>query len=231
MTPPTPVPERTIKVSVVSDLTCPWCYVGTKEIDLAIQKLDLPTDTSIKFELEHKPYLLHPTMPDDESRKQREYFTAKVGSDKAEKVYAILKARGEEVGIKFHDDGIMCSTWRGHRLLLLAWNKGGSDTQIKLLDALYRANFERGENLGDIDVLARYAEEVGLMPKSEAVEFIKSDELRADVQRMVTCAQRMGVSGVPFTVVDGRWAISGGQTSEVYYKIFEKLVQGEEPES
>lgn len=228
---PTPVPERTIKVSVVSDLTCPWCYVGTKEIDRAIQKLDLPVDSPVKFELEHRPYLLHPTMPDDESHLKSEYLKAKLGSDKWEKVQAVLKARGEEVGIKFKSEGVVCSTWRGHRLLLLAWKKGGSDAQTKLLNAIYKAGFERGENVGDVDVLAAQAEETGLLSKKEAIEFLKSDDLKADVQRMVSCAQRNGVSGVPFTIIDGRWAISGGQTSEVFYKIFEKLAQGEEPES
>jgi predicted DsbA family dithiol-disulfide isomerase len=97
---PTLTPDRTIKVAVVSDITCPWCYVGTKEIDRAIQRLELPADSPIKFELEHKPYLLNPGMPDDESQTKSEYIKAKLGKDRWEKVQEALKLRGEEVGIK-----------------------------------------------------------------------------------------------------------------------------------
>jgi predicted DsbA family dithiol-disulfide isomerase len=61
----------------------------------------------------------------------------------------------------------VCSTWRAHRLLLLAWKKGGSEPQTKLLNALYQASFERSENVGDIDILAGLAEETGLMSKEE----------------------------------------------------------------
>jgi len=224
---PTLTADRTIKVSVVSDINCPWCYVGTKEIDRAIQQLKLPADSPIKFELEHRPYLLNPNMQDDEWKKMSEKGT--MSKERMEKMQQVLKNRGDEVGIKFQGDPIMYSTWRAHRLLLLAWKKGGSEPQSKLLNALYSTSFERGENVGDVDVLSRLAEETGLMSKEEAIEFLKSDELKADVQRMVSCAQRNGVSGVPFTVIDGRWAISGGQTSEVFHKIFEKLVEGKEP--
>lgn len=65
-------------------------------------------------------------------------------------------------------DGVVCSTWRAHRLLLLAWKKGGSAPQMRLLDALYAAAFERGEDIGDVDTLAGLAESTGLVPRDEA---------------------------------------------------------------
>jgi predicted DsbA family dithiol-disulfide isomerase len=119
---------------------------------------------------------------------------------------------------------------------LLAWNNGGSGTQSKLLKALYQASFEREENISDIHLLAKYAEDTGVTSKTEvgracrqtlprhtnpsqAIKFLESDELLADVKRMVYVAQRNGVSGVPFTVIDGRWAISGGQSSDVFYEV------------
>lgn len=255
MTSPTPSAPRIIKVSVISDITCPWCYVANTEIDSAIARLQLPADAKVKFELEHKPYLLNPGWQDDEWRMKKDFMIEKLGKDKLTKVHEMLNSRGKGLGIILYvtrrpdtprsiidcillsgDDGIICSTWRPHRLLVWAWNKSGSDAQSKLLKALYQATFERGENVSDVEVLAKYAEECGIASRREvsfvfqqlnslgadvgqATEFLKTDELKADVQRMASFAQSNGVSGVPFTVIDGRWAISGGQSSEVYYEV------------
>ncbi|KAF8529994.1 thioredoxin-like protein [Gautieria morchelliformis] len=222
-------PYRTIKVSIICDITCPWCYIGATEIDRAIERLQLPPDGPVRFELEHKPYVLNPSWKEDEWRRKSEYLPEKIGKEKWEKVQQMLRERGKEVGINFQGDGIVCSTWRAHRLLLLAWNNGGSGAQSKLLKALYQASFEREENISDVHLLAKYAEDCGFISQIEAIKFLESDELMADVKRMVYVAQRNGVSGVPFTVIDGRWAISGGQSSDVFYEIFDKLAQGQEP--
>lgn len=180
-----PRENRIIRVTVVSDITCPWCYIATVEIDRAIEQLQLPPDSPVKFELEHKPYLLNPSWREDESRKKSEYLVEKLGKERWTKVFQMLRDRGKEVGIKLYvsypagihnciscvilseDNGIVCSTWRAHRLLSLAWNKGGSEAQSKLLKALYKASFERGENVADIDILSKYAEQCGTISKDE----------------------------------------------------------------
>ncbi|KAF8573390.1 thioredoxin-like protein [Ramaria rubella] len=226
---PTPSASRTITVAVVCDIVCPWCYIGAKEIDKAIARLALPAKSPVSVVLEHKPFLLNPAWDDDEAKTKSEYLINKYGRERWVKVQEVLRERGKELGINFKSDGIACSTRRAHRLLLLAWNKGGADVQNKLLHTLYVAAFERGENMADIDLLAGYAAQVGFITKCEAVAFLKSDELKEDVERMIGCAQRNGVSGVPFTVINGRWAISGGQSSDVYFEILQKLVEGKEP--
>jgi predicted DsbA family dithiol-disulfide isomerase len=92
-------PHRTIKVSIISDITCPWCYIGAAEIDRAIERLQLPADAPVTFELEHKPFLLNPSWKDDEWRRKSEYLPEKIGKERWEKVKQMLSDRGKEVGI------------------------------------------------------------------------------------------------------------------------------------
>ncbi|KAF8530158.1 thioredoxin-like protein [Hysterangium stoloniferum] len=225
---PSSHPPNTIKISIVSDITCAWCYIGWYEIKRAIARLQLAADSPIKFDIEHRPFLLNPAFKDDEVH-TTQYIVERMGVERWERAVTVLKQRASDLGLTVSPNVLLVSTWKVHRLLLLAWNKGGSELQGKLLNILYEANFTRCENMGNADVLAKYAEDVGLMTKDEALEFLHSDELKSEVQRMVSCAQRSGVTGVPFTVINGRWAISGGQDSDVFYPLFEKLVQGQEP--
>jgi len=225
---PSSQPPNTIKISVVADITCAWCYIGRNEIKRAIARLQLPADSPIKFDIEHRPFLLNPSFKEDEVQ-TTQYLVERMGTERWNRAVTVLRQRASDLALTVSPNVLLFSTWKVHRLLLLAWNKGGSELQGKLLDILYEASFTRCENLGNADLLANHAESVGLMTKDEALEFLQSDELKSEVQRMVSCAQRRGVTGVPFTVINGRWAISGGQDSDVFYPLLEKLVQGQEP--
>lgn len=97
--PTPPVTTRTIKVSVISDVVCPWCFIATKEILIAIERLQLRDDSPVKFELEHKPYLLNPSWADDESHVMSEHFNKNLGEKRWAQVKSVLKKRGEEVGL------------------------------------------------------------------------------------------------------------------------------------
>ena len=185
MTSTKPNAPRKIRVSVISDIMCPWCYVASTEIDNAIEKLQLPDDAAIEFELEHKPYILNSSWTEDHWEVRKEYGIKKFGEDRWNKGQQVLKSRGEAVGIRLYvyailssgkmvdslvlsgSDSIVCNPLRAHRLLRLAWNKGGSDAQSKLLKVLYQATFERGENVSDIDLLAKYAMKIGFVSDTE----------------------------------------------------------------
>ncbi|KIJ46055.1 hypothetical protein M422DRAFT_46351 [Sphaerobolus stellatus SS14] len=222
--------SKVIKVSVISDITCPWCYIGLKELDMALERVKIPEGRDIKFEIQHMPFLLNPTLPVDEVQKKMDYVAERIGMQRWNQARTLMAERCKQLGMKpFQCDGYVFSTWRAHRLLTYAWNKGGAEVQHKLLYRLYEGAFYHAEKLNDVEVLAQHAVDIGLMSKDEAVKFLKSDALHAEVQSMVTLAQRNGVSGVPFTLIDKRWAISGGQTADVYYNIFQKLANGEEP--
>ena len=113
----------------------------------------------------------------------------------------------------------MRQTTRAHRLLTLAYTRGGSTLQQSLLAHLFRAYFEEEKDIGSPAILAYYADLVGLMKREEAEEWIKGTEGEEEVKRLVAVSQGCGIRGVPFVVVDGRWAINGCQAEGEYYKV------------
>lgn len=118
--------------------------------------------------------------------------------------------------------------------MLRAFQLGGTELQSKLLGALFEAYGEKSKDLGDPETLADIADAAGVLPReevrrhhfasfrltmSQALTFVESEELAEDVEKMVAASRANGVAGVPFTVIDDKWAISGGQAPDVYYKV------------
>lgn len=219
---------RTIKIAFVSDLACIWCFLGMRAMEIAIDRLKLPADSPVKFEFEHRPYLLNPSLKPDEIIGREEFVKQHYGENRWESATALVNQRSKELGINLSPDGFIFNTLKCHRLLLLAWKTGREKLQRPLLNLLFEGLYLRGEDLSKNDLLARYASQVGLMSESEALDFLSSNDLKAEVQRMAAIAQQSGVTGVPFVLLDGKWAISGSQTEDVYFPLFQKLVKGED---
>ncbi|KAG5652768.1 hypothetical protein H0H81_003706 [Sphagnurus paluster] len=104
-----------------------------------------------------------------------------------------------------------------------AKEKGGQSLQLPILCGIFKANLEDGKDIADLDVLADIAEGAGMMSKAEARKFLESDELEKEVDAMCDKARTIGITGVPMTIIDQKWAVSGGQSSDVYIQIFKKL--------
>jgi len=132
---------------------------------------------------------------------------------------------GKGLGINFSYGGLTSQTIASHRILTKAYNMGGQDAQQKLLGIIFKGVFEQDKDVGNLDWLASCTEESGLMSHAEAKKFLETDELEDDVMRKIEMAQRMGITGVPFTIINGKWALSGAQPSEVFYRVFEKLAR------
>lgn len=137
---------------------------------------------------------------------------------------------------------MVSQTIRAHRLSRKAYLLGGQELQEKFLEIVLCAYFTEGKNIGDFNVLGDLAEEVGVMTKDkvcglvhskcrglhrhkcfqripQAIEFLTSNECQEEVESMAAEARKKGVTGVPFTIINGRWAVSGGQTAEVYGQV------------
>jgi len=131
--------------------------------------------------------------------------------------------------------GVMSQTTRAHRLCQKAYKMGGQKLQVPILCAVFKAHMEDGLDIANIGVLADLAESVGLMAREEvrhfwceftwvlklhqAVKFLESDELEKEVNDMCSAARSKGITGVPMTIIDGKWAVSGGQSSEVFIQV------------
>jgi len=174
------------------------------------------------FEIEYRPFLLHPNLPDEPVSKD-EFVKRKIGREKWETCKRMAIERGEAVGINFSFGGPLSTTLNAHRLVSKAYEIAGSAVQSALITLIFRAYCEEDLDINDYQVLADAAEQSGVMSKVEALSFLESDECLGKVSNQIAEARAKGVSGVPFTIIDGKWAVSGSQTAPVFVKIFNKL--------
>ncbi|KAI0733661.1 thioredoxin-like protein [Fomitopsis betulina] len=216
--------SRTVNLVVIGDIICPWCYIGEKEMENALEAVrDLP----ITIKVEHRPYQLQPSLPEDQALVKREWYINRFGKEKFASMMEIITLRAKQMGLTINYEGTITQTVRAHRLSLKALKLGGQQMQQTLLRNINKAYFEDNRNIGDFDVLSDLAQASGVMLKDEATKFLESDECREEVISMMAEARKKGVTGVPFTIIDGRWAVIGGQTAEVYIQIFKKLAETE----
>ena len=200
------MPDMT--VDVVSDAVCPWCFVGKRRLEAALEQTG-EDGVSVRW----RPYQLDPTIP-AEGLDRRAYMKAKFRDDsRLAEVHQRLKALGAEVGIAFDFAAIKRSpnTLDAHRLIRWAGEAGVQDAVV---ERLFSAYFERGEDIGDRDALVRIAQESGM--SGEDVKRRLADEAdAAEVKAEIERAQQLGVSGVPFFIFANKLAVSGAQSAEV----------------
>lgn len=203
---------QTLDIDIFSDVVCPWCYLGQRRLGLALETLAGDIVANITW----KPYQLEPNAP-PEGYDAFEYLARKIGgAERVRQSHEMLTRMGAEIGLPFafEKTTILPNTLDAHRLLLWA-GKAGAGTQDKVAHALFTANFVEGRNVGDVSVLAEIASVSG-MDREDVSRRLATDEDRDAVRLEIANAQRMGVSGVPFFVIDGKYAISGAQGVDVF---------------
>ena len=201
---------NTVSVDVISDVVCPWCYIGQKRLDQAVASLP-----EIDVDIHWKPYQLDPTIP-PEGKDRKAYMLAKFGSeDRLKQIHDRIVPLGAAEGIDFAFDAIKiaANTLDAHRVI--RWSASAGDgVQDRVTKALFAANFEKGEYIGDHAVLARIAGENG-MDETIVAGLLATDADKDSVQAEIENAQRMGVTGVPFFVLEGKSAVTGAQDTAV----------------
>lgn len=198
-------------IDVISDVVCPWCFLGKKRLEKA-----LAMHPEIPVDVRWRPFQLDPTIPEG-GYDRKAYMEQKFGTDgRLGGIHERLSRLGAEDGIAFAFEAILRSpnTLDAHRLIRWAYSYGGQDD---LVDALFRAYFEQGRDIGDRATLAAIAEEAGFDAR-EARAFLDSGEAADLVQREIGMAQEIGVQGVPFFIFAGKYAVSGAEAAETLAK-------------
>ena len=212
------VESEPLTIDVVSDVVCPWCYVGEKRLEAALAEEPQPVT------LRWRPYQLDPTIPAG-GLDRAEYMERKFGkSGRLQSVHDNLTRLGAELGIPFAFDRIKRSpnTLDAHRLIRWASSAG---MQGAIVDRLFKAYFVEGRDIGDRGVLIEIAGEFGLVAK--LVEKLLKDGADADLVRQeIEQAQGMGVSGVPFFIFGGRLGVPGAQEPSVLRRAMAQARQG-----
>ena len=197
--------DKTILVDVVSDVMCPWCFIGKRRLEDAIER------TNHNIKIHWRPFQLDATLP-AEGKDRQLYLSEKFGSaERAQQMYANVSNAGAAENIPFAFDKIKVSpnTLDAHRLI--RWAGGASpELQDRIVESLFQAYFIYGENIGDHDVLVRIADDAG-MDSDLVRELLSGDADRDLVSKEIELAQKMGVNGVPTFIVDNTYALVGAQ--------------------
>ena len=214
-----------ITIDIVSDTVCPWCFIGKRRLERALAEKGAEPKVFVGW----RPFQLNPDMP-AEGLDRKDYLTAKFGGEQgAQRVYDNIRLAGESEGIEFNFNAVgrTPNTINSHRLI----DRAGQDSkQDAVVEALFQAYFQNGQNIGDIDVLVDIGATGGLDADATRV-YLESDE---DVERIRSedaMARRMGVQGVPCFILNRKYAISGAQDPQVFLQAIAQveadLAQGE----
>jgi predicted DsbA family dithiol-disulfide isomerase len=205
-----------ITVDVVSDVACPWCYVGKRRLEAAIEQWQ-----GAEIVVNWHPYQLDPTMP-EEGFTRDEYLVNKFGSiEKMQSMTDHLTAVGKEVGIDFDfgENWMSVNTLHLHQLLHVAGQEGFKD---QLKERFLMAYFVELDRLNNKEVLYSILSDFGW--ESNKVDAVINDkEIATKVQQQIAHSQKIGVTGVPYFIINNKYAISGAQPSSVFLEAFNKL--------
>lgn len=215
-----------MKIQIWSDVMCPFCYIGKKNFEKALESLPFKEEV----EVEWKSYQLDPDLNETSSSKTvNQYLSERKGMPMAqiEQMQQRVKEMGKLAGIDFQQEkAVVANTFLAHKLIHFAAKNGKASDAEELL---FHAHFIDGKNIGDVDTLVNIAEELGL-DTDQAQYVLTSDSYDYEVKQDILEARNIGVSGVPFFVLDGKYAVSGAQPSDLFEEALTQTYNEKKPE-
>lgn len=213
-----------LKIDFVSDVSCPWCVIGLRALEQALERVGDIATADIHFQ----PFELNPHLP-PEGQNISEHLTQKYGStpEQQRRNQEGISARGAELGFTF-DMGKrsrVYNTFDAHRLLHWAELEG---RQRELKRALFAAYFSDGRNPSDRETLVELAAQAGLDP-AQAREILESDRYAGDVREREELYGRQGIRAVPSVIVNDKYLIQGGQPVEIFEQALRQIASEEPP--
>ena len=216
-TPPeAPAPAR-VRLDIISDPICPWCYIGRTALGRA-----LAAQPDHPFQIAWHPYQLNPDMP-AEGMERTTYLEAKFGGRAAAaQAYAPVLERAEAEGLNIDFPAIVRTpnTMNAHRLIEWAGAEGRQDAVAM---ALFRAYFDEGRDIGDIAVLADVAEWAGL-DRAMILRLLQGDAERDAIAAQDRAFRDMGITGVPTFIVAGQHVVTGAQPTQFWAQVIDEVV-------
>jgi predicted DsbA family dithiol-disulfide isomerase len=203
-------------ISVFSDVICPWCYLGKRRLERALNAVGLSGMLDIRW----LPFELNPDMP-EAGVPRSEYRARKFGAQRSADLDARMEALGREDGVAFAFDRMQRTpnTRRAHMLIAHATTEGRGD---EIVEGLFRAYFEDAQDIGDPEVLAEIGAAQGLSTEA-ARAALDSDVLRENVTSLESRASEIGIAGVPFFILENGQVVSGAQSSTDWEILLRKI--------
>jgi len=205
--------KNKIKIDVVSDVVCPWCYIGKRRLENALSRLP----ENIEVDLNFLPFELNPDIPKT-GTDHKTYLADKFGSrERYDQLteHVVNVAAGEGLKFNYENQSVMPNTLDAHRLIQYA-KKSGKQPAIK--EALMKAYFEQGIDLSKQENLLNIAEQNGL-DRDEVKSFLSSEQGILEIKQQEQANHQRGISGVPFYIINNKYGVSGAQPSDTFVEI------------
>jgi predicted DsbA family dithiol-disulfide isomerase len=206
-----------MKVEIWSDVMCPFCYIGKRRFENALQELPFKDE----IEVEWKSFQLNPDLQYQPGRNIHQYLAEHKGFslEKAKELNNHVTEMAAAEGLKYDfDKAVVANSFDAHRFSHLAAKQGKGDAAE---ESLFKAYFTEGKNISDRDTLVQLGTEIGL--DSAAVkQALEGDAYMQEVKQDIAEADAIGVRGVPFFVIDRKYAVSGAQAKEVFAQALER---------
>ncbi|MFC4534912.1 DsbA family oxidoreductase [Sphaerisporangium dianthi] len=215
---------KTVRVEVWSDVVCPWCYIGKRRLERALERFEHAGDVEVVW----RSFQLDPAFPRGARKPVPEMLAEKMGATPAQvrTMQAQVTALAAEEGLVYDlEHSIMVNTIDAHRLTHLA-KKHGLDGQAH--ERLLRANLIEGQTLDDAETLVRLGVEAGL-PEDETRRVVGGTAHLDDVEADIREARELGVTGVPFFVLNRAFAVSGAQPAELFLSALRQAYEAAAP--
>ncbi|GAA2740144.1 MULTISPECIES: DsbA family oxidoreductase [Kitasatospora] len=206
-----------MKVEIYSDIACPWCYLGKRRFEQALERFEGRDGVEVVY----RPYQLVPDAP-EQARPHREWLAERYGPQSVA-MDARIADLGRAEGIAYDfDAAVEVNTLLAHRLLHLALTEYGPAVQGALKERLLRAHFSEGVDVGDRGALTELAAAVGV-DRDRAAAYLAGDEGTAEVRAELAAGRELGISAVPTFVFEGRWAVQGGQEADTFLTVLRQV--------
>jgi predicted DsbA family dithiol-disulfide isomerase len=208
--------DRGLTIEIYSDVVCPWCYIGKRRLERALDQLNGAVQTRITW----RPFQLNPTMPKG-GMDRTTYLEAKFGSLDAFRQleeHVLAAGASERIPFAFEKVARASNTFLAHRLI---WYAGQQGRQDAVVESLFRGYFTEGADIGSVPVLGQLAGRAGLA--AAAVElFLQSEEGTTEVKAEEAAGHRLGIRGVPHFVLNQASGVSGAQPVDVFVSAIER---------
>ena len=208
-----------LKIDIISDVVCPWCAIGYKKLSKAMEDLN----EEILFEVNWKPYELHPEIPTEGFNKEEYYKIKFRNSNGSKDRFNHITEEGKKAGLEFNFDKSknLPNTFLAHRLL---WFSRSKDMQDVIAEALFHAYFTEGRDIGSIHELISISTENGLQ-KSEIEDFLKTDIGSDEILREELRAKEMKIFSVPTYIFNKKYLLVGGQETDTFKSYMKKVIE------
>ncbi|MCC3280387.1 DsbA family oxidoreductase [Arthrobacter sp. zg-Y40] len=216
-----------MKIDIWSDIACPWCYIGKRRFEAALAAFPHRDEVEVQW----RSFQLDPSLPEHYDGTEAQYLSERKGIDPGQLAGMLeqvtVQAAGEGLSYDY-DSLVVANSFSAHRLIHLARAEGGNSAADAAKEALLSAHFEKGQDIGAVDTLAEIGSRVGLDPE-RVRSMLAAEEFAEDVNTDIAQARSLGISGVPFFVLDDKYGISGAQPTDLFASALDQAWQESHP--